>query len=111
MNAQELQVGLLASDLGRLRKHLAPIVENFDNTYTAHMIERLSGTVEVLDSMLHPTAAELVQDGLSVEEALAQVDLRRAALLRTLGQHERAKDYDGTPGSVFLSTRPRWSAS
>lgn len=110
--AVEIQMGMIAADLGRLKKHLAPMVENFDKSYTAHMIERLSNAVEAIDTELNPTAAELVNEGMAVDEALAAVDRRRAALLRTLGQEQRAKDLDpGLSASLFLSLRQRRRAA
>jgi hypothetical protein len=106
--ALEIQMDRIAGDLGRLHKHLAGMVEDYPGTHTAYLVERISNAVESIDAMVNPTAAELVEEGLSVEEAFAEVNRQRAALLRTLGREQRAEDFDpGVPPSIFLSQRLR----
>jgi hypothetical protein len=80
---------LLADDVGRLRRHLASLVDGYDGTYTAHIVERIARHVDTLDSWARPTAGELVQTGIPVSKALAEVDRKRAVLRHRLGPPPR----------------------
>lgn len=72
-----------ASTVGRLRRHLPP------GEYVAFLLGRLGGIVDSLDAMLQPAAAELVEAGHTVDEALAIVDNRRDELAHAMGEKER----------------------
>jgi hypothetical protein len=80
---------LLADDVGRLRGHLASIVDDFESTYCAHVVERMGCHVDRLDSWARPTAGELVKAGVPVDEALVAVDRHGAELERRLDSRPR----------------------
>jgi hypothetical protein len=81
----------LARDVGCLRRRTDP------EAPTYFLVERIADSVESLDVMVFPCAAELRveflgisgDDGLSTEEALRIADDRRARLRRLLGREER----------------------
>ena len=65
------QTESLAADIGRLRRRTPET-----DQYGYELLRRIAGRVENLDLILQPTAAELVQGGWSVLEALVEVDRR-----------------------------------
>lgn len=69
---------LLASDVGRLRRHLEP------ESYADFLSHRIAGHVDSLDCMLHPTAADLYRECGDARVALAETDRHRALLHRDL---------------------------
>jgi hypothetical protein len=73
----------LAEDVGRWRRRLRD--EGRDSTYGAFLAARVAGRVDVLCSLLEPTAAELYAAGLPVDEALQHVDERARQRERLLG--------------------------
>ena len=81
----------LADDVGRLRRHLAALVDNYDDTLTAHRVERVARHVEVLHASDRPTAADRHRAGTPLDEALAEVDREAATLRRRLGPRPRRK--------------------
>jgi hypothetical protein len=83
--------GQLADDVGRLRRHLAAIVDDYEDTYTAHLVERIACHVEVLHGFERMTAGERVAAGVPVDEALAEVDREATVLRRRLGPRPRRK--------------------
>jgi hypothetical protein len=73
------QLEAIVADVGRLRR----FVDLGD--YDGHLVERISGRLEVLLQLYLPTAAELIRDGKDVDEAIAAVDRRAHELRRKLG--------------------------
>ena len=71
LQALVYQTETLAADIGRLRRR----TPNTDQ-YGSELLRRIAGRVETLDLILQPCAAELIQAGWTVGEALAEVDLR-----------------------------------
>jgi hypothetical protein len=76
----EMQRDRIAETIGRLRRR-HPESDEYDRI----LADRIAASLDSLDAMLEPCAAELIRAGLSVEEALAQVDRRREALYRQMG--------------------------
>jgi hypothetical protein len=89
LGPQLYRLELLADDVGHLRRHLASLVDGYDGTYTAHLVERIAVHVDTLDSLVRPTAGELVKAGVPVDEALVAVDRHRAELERRLDSRPR----------------------
>jgi hypothetical protein len=73
------RVDTIATDIGRLRRRSTSEAD-------AWIYKRIAEGVEALDVMLVPSAAEFVQAGVPVDEALAAVGARDAHLRRLLGQ-------------------------
>ena len=69
------RVALIAEDLGRLRRM----------GVEGHVLDRLAAHLDTLDSMLRPTAADLVRRGMLSSEALRTVDRERSQLFVRLG--------------------------
>jgi hypothetical protein len=97
LGSQLYRLELLADDVGRLRGHLASIVDDFESTYSAHLVERIACDVDTFDSWARPTAADryrqLVAEGIdddeAVEQALAEVDRESDSLRGRLGARPR----------------------
>ena len=77
-----VHVARIATDTGRLRRHLA--IED-EMSYANHLLDRISGHVETLVGMLWPTAADLYLDGIPIQAVLEHIDWETAKLHRTLG--------------------------
>jgi hypothetical protein len=73
------QLEQLAADVGRLRRRLR------DDEYGLHLVDRIGGRVDAIDSLVHPCAAELVVAGDTVDEALAFTDGRAFRIRALLG--------------------------
>jgi hypothetical protein len=74
----------LAADIGRLRRRCEP------GSSLEHVADRIANHIAVIDTMLRPTAAELVAwntpgDEEAIDEALRQVDLHAQQLAGRLG--------------------------
>jgi hypothetical protein len=77
----------LAGDVGRLRRRVEP------ESSAAHLVDRLAGSVETIDAMVHASAGELYREffaisgdhELALEEALATVDTRARRVRGLLG--------------------------
>lgn len=84
----------LVGDLGTLRRHLARLIEDFDDTYTAALVERIAWHVEALHAEQRPPAAiryrELVDEGVpaveAIDRALAEVDREAREVRHRLGR-------------------------
>jgi hypothetical protein len=68
----------LADALGRLRRR-------HPKGYDRVLVDRAVASLDVLDALLEPTAAELVTAGWDVDVALEYVDRHRAALCARVG--------------------------
>lgn len=73
----------LATDIGRLKRRI-----NGDE-YALHLADRVAFHVDGIDAYLQPTAAELHQDGWSLDGALAHVDARARHIGSLLGECAR----------------------
>lgn len=77
------QIDTLADSVGRLRRRTV------EDEYAAHLLERASLAVHALDAILRPTAAELVQAGLTPDQAITEVDASAHKLRLTLCEPQR----------------------
>jgi hypothetical protein len=83
----EALVDCLAADIGRLRRRVC------NDVYAVLLVERIASSVEIVDALLGPTAADLyreyftysLDDEVAVECALEDVDRREQHLRRLLG--------------------------
>ena len=86
------QLARLATDVGRLRRHLDP------QSYSSLVADRIADRVEALDVMLRPTAAERYRelradgfaDAAALQKALDEVDATTRLLRRRLGLEAKA---------------------
>ena len=78
--AWEHQFGRAVDAVGRLRRRL-PDPADYDRI----MLDRLARSLDSLDAMFEPCAADLVREGFEVDEALKIVDRHAAELHRRMG--------------------------
>jgi hypothetical protein len=84
----QVLIDRLADDIGRLRRRVEA------DLYTVELFERIAFTVDLLDSLLQPTAAAIyrqsvrngVEDEPALQRALEDVGRRQRVLRRLLGE-------------------------
>lgn len=87
-----------ADTLRRLRSLLRGLVDDYEDTYIAGLIDRLGRQLETMDCAIRSTAAETYRanvefscdEDMSIREALADADRRTAQWRRRIGIREAA---------------------
>jgi hypothetical protein len=83
VNALVFQLEEASRELGRLRRRIPA------DGYDAHLVDRIGAHLDIVDSILQPSAAELVASGETVDMALAEVDARARRVRTLLGEKPR----------------------